>query len=87
MPTNRHNMKGAVMPEIENRISLGNVITLAILLISGLLAFSSVQGQTTSHEKQIDDHEGRIRVLETTITGSLSRIDARLSQIEKELAK
>lgn len=75
------------MPEIENRISLGNVITLAVLLISGLLAFSSVQGQTTTHKEKIEDHESRIRVLETTITGSLSRIDARLSQIEKELAK
>ena len=75
------------MPENDNRISLGNLITLAVLLLSGVLAFSAVQGQTTSNSEAIKDHEQRIRILESTITGSLSRIDARLGQIEKELAK
>lgn len=75
------------MPEIDSRISLGNVITLVVLLVTGLLAFSSVQGQTSAHGEQIRDHEARIRILENTLTGSLSRIDARLMQIEKELAK
>lgn len=75
------------MPEIDSRISLGNLITLGVLLLTGLLAFSAVQGQTSSHGDQIKDHENRIRFIEHTLTGSLSRIDARLSQIEKELAK
>lgn len=78
------------MPEIDNRISLGNLIVLIpliALMISGIMAFSAVQGQTTNNGEAIRDHETRIRLLETTLTGSLSRIDARLGQIEKELAK
>lgn len=75
------------MPQIDNRISLGNVITLAVLLVTGLLAFSAVQSQTTAHGKTLDDHELRLRVLENTLTGGLARIEARLTHIEKELSK
>ena len=75
------------MPQIENRISLGNVITIAVLMITGLLAFSSVQGQTASHARELDDHEQRLRVVENAISGGLGRIDERLTAIEKELSK
>lgn len=75
------------MPEIDSRISLGNMITLGVLLVTGLLAFSAVQSQTTTQGEQVKDHEVRIRTLENTLTGSLARIDARLGQIEKEVAK
>ena len=75
------------MPEIDKRISLGNIVTIVALLVPGLLAFASVQAQTQNHSERLRDHETRIRIIENTITGSLARIDARLSQIEKELAK
>jgi hypothetical protein len=39
------------------------------------------------HAEQLRDHEARIRTIETTITGGLARIDARLSQIEEKLKK
>jgi hypothetical protein len=75
------------MPQIDNRISLGNLITLIVLMISGIVAFSAVQGKTTANSEDIKDHETRIRVLENVITGSLARIDGRLERLEKELSK
>jgi outer membrane lipoprotein-sorting protein len=75
------------MPEIDKRISLGNILTVLALLVPGLFAFATVQAQTSSHAETLRDHEARIRLIETTITGSLARIDARLGQIEKELTK
>lgn len=75
------------MPEIDRRISLGNLLTVAALLIPGLFAFATVQAATSSHAEQLRDHEARIRTIENTVTSGLARIDARLAQIEKELAK
>lgn len=75
------------MPKIENRITLGNIISVITMLIAVLAAFITMQNQTSAHGKTLDDHEQRVRVLENTLTGSLARIDARLSQIEKELSK
>ena len=37
--------------------------------------------------EQPRDHASRIRTIENTVTSGLARIDARLAQIEKELAK
>lgn len=71
------------MPEIDARISLGNVITLVVLLVSGVLAFSTVQGQTTAQGDQLRDHEARLRILESTLAGQLARIEQRLITIEK----
>lgn len=75
------------MPEIDRRVSLGNLLTIAALLIPALMAWGALQAQSTSQSEQLQDHEQRIRILENTLTGSLARIDARLSQIEKELSK
>jgi outer membrane lipoprotein-sorting protein len=75
------------MPEIEKRISWGNILTIIALAIPGLMVFASVKAETENHAEQLRDHEARIRTIETTITGGLARIDARLSQIEEKLKK
>ena len=75
------------MPEIDNRISFGNVLTLFVLMVSGLLAFSTVQGQTNIHAEQLRDHEARVRALEATLAGSLARIEQRLITIERGLGQ
>ena len=75
------------MPEIDNRISLGNVITLGVLLLSGTMAFTAVQGQTNAHGEEIKDHEARVRALEATLAGSLARIEQRLITIERGLGQ
>lgn len=71
------------MPEIDNRISFGNVLTLFVLMVSGVLAFSTVQGQTNLHAEQLRDHEARMRLVESSLAGTLARIEQRLTAIEK----
>lgn len=75
------------MPEIDRRISWGNLLTIAALLIPALLAWGSLRAETTSHAAMLSDHETRLRAMETRISDALGRIDTRLSQIEKELSK
>ena len=71
------------MPEIDNRISFGNVLTLFVLMVSGLLAFSTMQDQTDLHAEQLRDHEARMRLIESSLAGTLARIEQRLIAIEK----
>ena len=71
------------MPEIDNRISFGNVLTLFVLMVSGLLAFSTVQSRTNLHAEQLRDHEARLRLVESSLAGTLARIEQRLIAIEK----
>lgn len=74
------------MPHIENRISLGNILTVLALAVPAIMAFATMNAQASQSAAQIADHEARLRVIETTISENLARIDERLGSIEAKLA-
>ena len=71
------------MPQIENKITMGNILTIALLLFSVAVAWGALQSQVAQAETQISDHEARLRVLERDVVQGLSRIDERLSNMER----
>lgn len=73
------------MPSLENRISLGNILTIIALAVPGIMAWATTSAQVSQNEAELADHEARLRVIETRIGESLSRIDERLSSIERKL--
>lgn len=73
------------MPELENRISLGNILTIIALAVPAIMAWATLSATASQHSVEIADHESRLRVIETRIGESLSRIDERLSAIERKL--
>ena len=72
------------MPHIENKITMGNILTIVVLMISLAVAWGSLQSQVAQAETQVDDHEARLRVLERDVVQGLARIDERLSNIEAQ---
>ena len=73
------------MPEIRNQITTGNLLQIGAMLVAVVMAFAVVQGQASAASQDIQDHEGRIRVLESVYNNQLARIDERLARIEKGL--
>lgn len=71
------------MPQIENKITMGNILTIALLIFSVAVAWGALQSQVAQAETQISDHEARLRVLERDVVQGLSRIDERLSNMER----
>lgn len=73
------------MPPIENRISLGNILTIIALAVPAIMAWATLSAQAQQHAIELADHEARLRVIETRIGETLSRIDERLFAIERKL--
>lgn len=73
------------MPQIENRISLGNLLTIVALAVPAIMAWATLSAQAQQQAVELADHEARLRVIETRIGETLSRIDERLSVIERKL--
>lgn len=73
------------MPQIENRISLGNILTIVALAVPAIMAWATLSAQAQQHAIELADHEARLRVIETRIGETLARIDERLSVIEGKL--
>ena len=74
-----------MMPQIENRISLGNLLTIVALAVPAIMAWATLSAQAQQHAIELADHEARLRVIETRIGETLARIDERLSVIEGKL--
>ena len=74
-----------MMPQIENRISLGNILTIVALAVPAIMAWATLSAQVQQHAIELADHEARLRVIETRIGETLARIDERLSVIEGKL--
>lgn len=77
-------------PVLDNRISAGNILVAAGMLVSVAVAWGSIRWQTnamaseiSSHAATAAAHEARIRVIETTT----ARQDERLSMILTSLQK
>ena len=73
-------------PEYKNWITSGNVITLAVLLGTGLVAWGVTSTTLTTHAKTLDDHEARLRAMES-VEKKLSIIEYKLDKIEKAVLK
>lgn len=71
------------MPQIENKITMGNILTIVVLIFSIAVAWGALQTQMAQAETSITDHEARLRVLERDVVQGLSRIDERLSNMER----
>lgn len=71
------------MPQIENKITMGNILTIAVLIFTVAVAWGALQTQMAQAETSITDHEARLRVLERDVVQGLSRIDERLSNMER----
>lgn len=72
------------MPKLENKITLGNALTIALLVFSVAVAWGTANAQIGQVEKEIEDHESRLRVLESQVLTGLARIDERLSRLDAE---
>lgn len=62
--------------KIETLIQIGSV------LVAMTLAWAIVDARSQASERDLEDHETRIRVLEEKLSNSLGRIDVRLGNIE-----
>lgn len=71
------------MPQIENKITMGNILTIVVLIFTVAVAWGALQTQMAQAETSITDHEARLRVLERDVVQGLSRIDERLSNMER----
>ena len=71
------------MPQIENKITMGNILTIALLIFSIAVAWGALQTQMAQAETSIADHEARLRVLERDVVQGLSRIEERLGNMER----
>ncbi len=70
------------MPKVEARITLGNLITIGVLLVSVAVAWGTANAEINQVQGEIADHESRLRILESRVIEGLSRIDQRLSNLE-----
>lgn len=75
------------MPEIDNRVSFGNLLTIASFAVLVALAWGSLRSESAASQRQVEDHEGRLRTLEQLMVGNLASINERLTAIEEKLAK
>lgn len=73
------------MPHFENRISLGNILIFVGMAVPTIVALANVSAQASENQRELLDHEARLRVVETRIGDTLARIDERLSSIERKL--
>lgn len=71
------------MPEIDKRISLGNIIQIGTFLVVFAIAYARLNAASEAASVDLVDHEARIRTLEGTVASTLARIDERLATIER----
>lgn len=62
--------------KVETLIQVGSI------LVAMTLAWAIVDARSQASERDLQDHENRIRVLEEKLSNSLGRIDVRLGNIE-----
>lgn len=81
-------MSGKVDPvsdvKIQSQINIWSILATVVGVVVTVVTLQSV---TTALAKTVDDHEQRIRALETRVLVTLERMDGRLSNIEKDLKK
>ena len=75
------------MPHIDPKISLGTIIQIATLVAAILIFGVDLRAGQAGQAKTLDDHEIRLRALEREVLSSLARIEARLSQKDREAAR
>lgn len=72
------------MPKLEARITLGNLLTMGLLIFSVAVAWGNANAQINQAQSEIADHENRIRMVERQVLEGLARIDQRLSNLEAQ---
>ena len=73
------------MPRIENKITIGNVLIIAQLLLmiwAAAVAYTTLTQAVAQAAEEVQDHEARLRFLEGKVSEQLSRIDERLKRME-----
>lgn len=73
------------MPQIDNRFSLGNLITLATLLVFGAMAWAALDTLSTATAARTAEHELRIRALETREASQIADIKAQLAHMQASI--
>lgn len=76
------------MSRIEAKITLGNVAIIAQLLLmwwGAATGYSSLTNAVAQASEEVQDHETRIRSLESLTLDRLGRIEERLIAIEERL--
>lgn len=74
-------------PELKNWLTLGNLITILVMAGGFGVTWGTFSSTSASHAKILEDHEYRLRMSEDEIRRTLTRMDARLSAIEKAVQK
>ncbi len=70
------------MPDIKNQITTGNLLQIGAMLVALALAWATLDARSQAAAQQVQDHEQRLRKLETDVLAGLTRIDGRLARIE-----
>ncbi len=69
----------------ERRAQMSSALQAGSVVVAIALAFAAVQFQTSANTAAIADHEARMRTLERDVLAGLTRIDQRLTAIERGL--
>lgn len=86
-----------LIPKFENMLSWGNVITIGLLLVGGITAFSNMKTESAYMKAALDsmiadqrDYEVRLRALELgsgRVEEKLNAITLTLQRIDKVLSE
>lgn len=71
------------MTEIKKQVTTGNLIQIGVTIFLIAFAWASVENSVNAHDGKILDHENRLRGIEKEIAVELSKINTKLTSIEK----
>lgn len=71
--------------KIDNKITLGNALTVGTLLVALAGAYAGLSHQSAANARSIEDQEARIRVVEREIASRLATIEAELRIIRRSV--
>lgn len=60
-------------------------IPVIAMVVAGIFSVAVAQSQLDSHGKKIEDHENRLRIVESSVASSLARIEEKVANIERRL--
>lgn len=70
------------MPEYRNSVTLGNMIQIGAMLVALAMAWATLDAKAASAQREIEDHEVRLRSMEAQVLTTLARLDERMARIE-----
>lgn len=71
------------MPQVENKVTVANLIQIALLLVGLALGWAALDARSQAAQADLSDHEARLRTPERDVMSGLARIEQRMIQLER----